>query len=106
MPIALIIVSGESHLYLKGSLKTLPIIVHKLSCFNQKARNQVEFWHPMACIPNLGYRDRVLTKESRKVVKTMGGSAHNCQDEHNCLKAVLAPLVGTFKQEGICVTVR
>ena len=38
MPVALIIFGDESHLDLKCSLKTVPIMF-TLSCFNPKARN-------------------------------------------------------------------
>ncbi len=47
MPLALVIHGDESHLDLKGPLKTVPI-TFTLSCFNQKARNCEEFWHPRA----------------------------------------------------------
>ena len=57
----------------------------------------------MAYNPNLGYG--VLTKESRKVVNSMSGSARNYQDDHNFLKAALAPLLCIFKRGGICVRV-
>jgi hypothetical protein len=102
MPVALVIFGDESYLDLKVPLKKLPIMF-TLSCFNQKARNHKEFWCPRAYIPNLGYG--LLTKESRKVVNTMSGSAHNCQYEHSCLKAALASLVQIAKQGGVHLTI-
>jgi hypothetical protein len=47
IPLPLVIFGDESHLDLKGSLKTLPIMF-TLSCFNQKAKSCKEFgipWH-------------------------------------------------------------
>ena len=54
MPIALIIFGDKSHFDLNGALSTIPILF-TLSCFNESARNQVEFWRPLAYIPNLSY---------------------------------------------------
>jgi hypothetical protein len=43
MLIALVIFADKSHLDLRGSLSTLPIIF-TLSCFNQESRNKDKFW--------------------------------------------------------------
>ena len=52
MSIALVVFADKSHLDLNGSLSTLPIIF-TLSFFNEKSRNSVNFWKPMAFFPNL-----------------------------------------------------
>ena len=52
MPLALVVFADKSHLDLHGSLSTLPIIF-TLSCFSKQSRNSVNFWRPMAFIPNL-----------------------------------------------------
>jgi hypothetical protein len=52
MPIALVVFANKSHLDLHSSISTLPIIF-TLSFFNEKSRNSVDFWKPMAFLPNL-----------------------------------------------------
>jgi hypothetical protein len=64
MPIELIVFGDESHFDSKGTLKTMPLMF-TLSLFNQKARNDVHFWRPMAYTPNLGYG--APTKEDTKL---------------------------------------
>lgn len=103
MPIALVIFADESHFDAKGTLKTLPIMF-TLTCFNLKARNNVRFWRPLAYIPNLGYG--ALSSSDTKNIDTKTPATFNCQTEHNCIKAALAPLVEISKQGGIRVMVR
>jgi hypothetical protein len=93
MPIALVVFGDKAHLDLHGSLSTLPLIF-TLSCFNQKARNKVEFWHPLAFLPNLSYV-ALSSKNSKKP------SHQSYQDEHNCLWVAFASLRSTHKKEGI-----
>jgi hypothetical protein len=102
VPIALVIFANESHFDSKGTLKTLPIMF-TLSCFNQKARNNVRFWRPLAYIPNLGYG--TLTSKDTGNVDSKTPSTFNSQTEHNCIKAALAPLFDITKQGSICVIV-
>ena len=52
MPLALVVFADKSHLDLHGSLSMLPIIF-TLSFFNEKSRNSVDFWRPIAFLPNL-----------------------------------------------------
>ena len=52
MPVALILFIDKSHLDLHGALATTPICF-TLSCFNSNARNRVDFWRPLAYLPNL-----------------------------------------------------
>ncbi len=58
----------------------------------------------MAYVPNLGYG--ALTSKDTQNVDTKTPSTLNCQTEHNCIKAALAPLVGIAKQGGIRVIVQ
>jgi hypothetical protein len=75
-----------------------------LSLFNQKERNDVHFWRPMACIPNLGYG--APTKEDTKLLHTKTPATYRLQNEHNCIVAALAPLVDISRCGGIRVTVQ
>ncbi len=54
MPIALIIFGDKSHFDLHGALATTPISF-TLSFFNQEIRNNIDFWRPIAYLPNLGH---------------------------------------------------
>jgi hypothetical protein len=103
MPIALVVFGDESHFDSKRTLKTMPLMF-TLSLFNQKARNDVHFWRPMAYIPNLGYL--VPTKEDTKLLHTKTPAAFKLQNEHNCIAEALAPLVEISKRGGIPVTVQ
>jgi hypothetical protein len=67
MTIALVIFGDELHFDSKGTLKTMPLMF-TLSLFNQKARNDVHFWRPLAYTPNLGYG--APTKEDTKLLHT------------------------------------
>ena len=54
MPIALVVLGGNSHLDFHGSLATIPL-TFTLSCFNREARGRKEFLRPFAYLPNLSY---------------------------------------------------
>jgi hypothetical protein len=98
MPIALVIFGDKSHLDLHGSLSTLPIIF-TLSCFNQESRNkQVEFWRPLAFLPNLSY-GALSTKNS----KTPTNQSY--QDEHDCLHAAFSSLCDLHRNGGTAISV-
>jgi len=91
MPIALIIFGDKSHFDKHGSLSTTPICF-TLSCFNQSARNKVDFWRPVAYLPNLNHG----AVESKKSTST-----DSVQDEHNCISVALESLINIGKQGGI-----
>ena len=103
MPIALVVFGDESHFDLKGTLKTMPLMF-TLSLFNQKARNDVRFWRIMGYIPNLGYGGS--TKEDTRLIHSKTPAAHKLQNEHNCIAAVLEPLVNISQRGGIRVTIK
>ena len=103
MPIALIVFGDESHFDSKGTLKTMPLMF-TLSLFNQRARNDVCLWRPMAYIPNLGYG--APTKEDSKILHTKTPATNRLQNEHNCLAAALTPLVEISRRGGIRVTLK
>jgi hypothetical protein len=75
MPIALIIFGDKSHTDLHGSLSVTPIIF-TLSLFNRSARNNKDFWRPLAYIPNLSYGKNKADKRDTK---------GKIQDKHRCL---------------------
>ena len=97
MPIALIVFGDSTHYGKTGTLKTMPLIF-TLSCFNQEARKKVEFWRPMAYLPNLSYGlvDNNTDYTPEKKV----------QDEHNCLQAALGPLRRIHESGGIAFKFR
>ena len=64
-PIALVVFGDKSHLDMHGSLSTLPLIF-TLSCFNQEARNKVEFWCPLAFLGALSPKN-----SKKKVIKVI-----------------------------------
>jgi hypothetical protein len=103
MPIGLIVFGDESHFDSKGTLKTMPLMF-TLSLFNQRARNDVRFWRPMAYIPNLGYG--AATKEDSRLLHTKTPATYRLQNEHNCLAAALTPLVDISRRGGIRVTIK
>jgi hypothetical protein len=103
MPVALVVFGDESHFDQKGTLKTMPLMF-TLSFFNQKARNDVRFWRIIGYIPNLGYG--ATTKEDSRLIHTKTPATHKLQNEHNCIAAVLEPLVDISKRGGIRVTVK
>lgn len=103
MPVGLIVFGDESHFDSKGTLKTMPLMF-TLSLFNQRARNDVRFWRPMAYIPNLGYG--AATKEDTRLLHTKTPATYRLQNEHNCLAAALTPLVDISRRGGIRVTIK
>ena len=75
MPIALIIFGDKSHTNLHGSLSLTPIIF-TLTLFNWSTRNNINFWRPLAYIPNLSYgKNKADKRDTRDKI----------QDEHRCL---------------------
>ena len=99
MPIALILFGDKSHFDLHGSLSTTPLIF-TLSCFNEKARNSVKFWRPIAYIPNLCHGKVVHASSTKE------RSADNVQDEHWCLDAALEQLIQITERGGIAMTLK
>lgn len=75
MPIALIIFADKSHTDLHGALSATPVIF-TLSLFNRHARNNSDFWRPIAYIPNLSYGKGDADRTE---------SCNKLQDEHNCI---------------------
>ena len=75
MPISLTVFGDKTHTDLHGSLSVTPIIF-TLSCFNRDARNNHNFWRPIAYIPNLLHGKSKSDKTDPKV---------KVQDEHKCL---------------------
>ena len=102
-PVALVVFADESHFDQKGTLKTMPMMF-TLSLFNQKSRNDVRFWRIMGYIPNLGYG--ATTKELQRPINTKTPATHKLQNEHNCISAILEPLVQISKRGGISMTVK
>jgi hypothetical protein len=100
MPLALVVFADKSHLDLHGTLSTLPIIF-TLSCFNEQSRNSVDFWRPIAFIPNLNAGS--LTSRNSNVKKK--DPAISVQDEHDCLRAALSSLRNLYSRGGINATV-
>ena len=100
MPIALVIFADKSHLDLHGTLSTIPLIF-TLSCFNEQSRNSVDFWRPMAFIPNLNVGS--LTSRNSKNKKK--DPAISVQDEHDCLRVALSSLRILYRRGGFNATV-
>ena len=100
MPLALVVFADKSHLDLHGSLLTLPIIF-TLSCFNEQSRNSVNFWRPMAFIPNLN-AGSLTSRNSNDKKKD---PAISVQDKHDCLRAAFSPLRNLYQRGGINATV-
>ena len=96
MPLALIIFADKSHYDHHGTLSTTPIIF-TLSCFNTAARNRVEFWRPMAFIPNLSFGVKTVANQDSF------GTAQcaSVQDEHLCINAALSSLMNVMARGGI-----
>ena len=86
---------------MSNTLSTLPIIF-TLSCFNEQARNSVDFWRPMAFIPNLNAGSLTYYWNSNDKKKD---PATSVQDEHNCLRAAFASLRRLHWRVGINTTV-
>jgi len=100
MPLGLVVFADKSHLDLHGSLSTLPIIF-TLSCFNEQSRNSVNFWRPMAFIPNLNAGS--LTSQNSNDKKK--DPAINIQEKHNCLCAAFSSLRNLYQRGGTNATV-
>jgi hypothetical protein len=87
MPLALVVFVDKSHLDLHSSLSTLPIIF-TLSFFNEKSRNSIDFWRPIAFLPNLNAK--YLTSWNSNDKKK--DPALSVQDEHDCLHGAFSSL--------------
>jgi len=88
MPIAMIIFMDKSHFDRHGALSVTPLCF-TLSCFNQSARNRVDFWRPWLYIPNLTYGTPTTD------------AAVSIQDEHNCIAVAMKELVSISEKGGI-----
>ena len=86
MPLGLMIFGDKSHLDLKGTLSTIPIIF-TFMCFNQDVRNKVENWRPLSFLPNLSHG--VLSSKNDKSNKK--DPVLSVQDEHDCLWVAFHP---------------
>ena len=75
MPIGLVVFGDKSHTDLHGALSLTPIIF-TLAIFNRKARNNPNFWRPIAYIPNLQFG---------KAKSDRTDTADKVQDVHVCL---------------------
>ena len=102
MPIALIIFGDKSHSDLHGVLSTTPICF-TLSCFNETARNSVDFWRPMAYIPNLNY-GKLSGKD--KTSEDEINPTTSLEDEHACILASLQSLIQLTKEGGIATKIK
>ncbi len=94
MPIALIIFGETSHFGLHGTLATTPI-TFTLSLFNQEARNNVDFWRPLAYISNLGHGDIGSTSSEESI-----------KDKHKCIRAALKSIAKITRQGSIPTKVK
>ena len=90
MPVALVIFGDKSHTDLHGALSLTPIIF-TLSFFNQKCRNDPQFWRVLGYVPNLGYGKNKSNKTP---------TIDKVQDEHNCLACVFESLRLLHKKGG------
>ena len=95
MPIALIVFGDKSHTDLHGSLSVTPIIF-TLTLFNRMARNNKDFWRPLAYIPNLSYGKNKADKRDTK---------DKIQDEHRCLSVAFESIKDIHKCGGFYATV-
>ena len=97
MPLSLVVFGDKTHTDLHGSLSLTPVIF-TLSCFNRKARNNPNFWRPIAYIPNLSHGRGKSSKVEPSV---------KVQDEHNCLAVAFNSLSDLHRSgKGIRALVR
>jgi hypothetical protein len=82
MPVTLIVFGDKSHTDLHGDLALTPVIF-KLTLFDRSARNNTNFWRPIAYIPNLSYGKGTADKTETQ---------HKMQDEHTCLSCAFQSL--------------
>jgi hypothetical protein len=61
MPVTLIVFGNKSHTDLHDALALTPVIF-TLTLFNQSACNNINFWRPIAYIPNLSYGKGIADK--------------------------------------------
>jgi hypothetical protein len=100
MPLALVVFADKSHLDLHGSLLMLPIIF-TLSFFNEKSRNSVNFWRPIAFLPNLNAGSLISWNSYDK----KKDPALSVQDEHDCLRGAFSSLRNIHHCGGIMAAV-
>ena len=93
--IALIVFGDKSHTDLHGTLSVTPL-TFTLTCFNRAARNNNNFWRPLAYIPNLSYGKNKADKRETK---------DKIQDEHRCLSAALDSIKEIHRKGGVYATV-
>ncbi len=90
MPIGLIIFGDKSHIDLHGALSLTPIIF-TLTLFKRSARNNINFWRPLAYIPNLGYGKNKADKTDMR---------DKIQDKHICLSIALESIKEIHRMGG------
>ena len=104
MPVALIVFGDKLHTDLHGALALTPVIF-MLTLFNRSARNNTNFWRPIAYIPNLSYGKGNMDQTEMR---------HKMQDEHTCLSCAFQSLQKiseeggfdlVFLREQVCVGV-
>lgn len=78
MPVSIVIFGDKSHTDLHGALALTPIIF-TLTLFNQRCRNDPQFWRVLGYLPNLGHGKNKSNKTP---------TVKKIQDEHNCLSCV------------------
>jgi len=100
MPMALVLFGDKSHFDLHGSLSSTPISF-TLSCFNESARNRVQFWRPMSYLPNLSHGKVGNPDKSDRETST-----ESVYDEHRCISAALQSIVKVSKSGGIAMKVK
>lgn len=96
-PCGMIVFYDKSHCDRHGSLSVSPLLF-TLSLFNKESRAKSIFWDVLAYIPNLEYR---TTKSSDSSIAQATTAELKCQDEHNCLFAVLRQLREVNESGGI-----
>ena len=95
MPIAMIVFADKTHTDLHGTLSVTPLIF-TLTCFNRSARNNTDFWRPLAYVPNLSLGKNKADKRETK---------DKIQDEHRCLSAALESVKEIHRKGGFYATV-
>ena len=93
MPCPIVVFADKSHTDQHGALSVTPI-TFTTTFFNRSARNNPNYWRPIAYIPNLSYG------------KGQGGkSIDKVQNEHNCVAYAFQSLIHLCNNGGIKTTV-
>ncbi len=95
MPVTLFVFGDKLHTDLHGALALTPVIF-TLTLFNQSARNNTNFWRPIAYIPNLSYGKGTADKTETR---------HKMQDEHTCLSCSFQSLQKNSEEGGFDLVV-